>query len=85
MGLFETTNKKYLNSYNCVIGRDLIKILGIYPLFSERVMACNHIKVPMVDFRTMQRSSGRKEANMVYIDQEESPTIHLMSNRKLKY
>jgi hypothetical protein len=81
---FETKNKKYLNGYDCVIGRDLMKILGIDILFSEGMMTWDHIKVPMVDFMTFQNSKGQKEVNMLYTDQEESPAVHHMSNRATK-
>ena len=58
-----------------------MKILGIDLLFSEGMMTWDHLKVPMVDFRTVQKSSGHKEVNVLYTDQEESPAVHHMSNR----
>ena len=83
---YEVKSAKKLNGYDAVIGRDLMKILGIDLLFSEGMMTWDNVSVPMVDFNTLEKSlkNQSKEINVLYTDQEESPAVQQMSNRATK-
>ena len=52
---FETKSQKNLNCYDCIIGRDLVKTLGIHLIFSEGMMMWDDIRVPMADFNMVKK------------------------------
>ena len=83
---FKVKSSKKLNSYDAVISRDLMKILGIDLLFSEGMMTWDNVSVPMVDFNTLEKilKTQNKEINVLYTEQEESPAVQQMINRATK-
>ena len=68
---YETNSPKYLNGYDCVIGRDMMKTIGLDLLFSEGVMTWDDVRVPMKDFNAIKKTTKR-EANVLCTDLEGS-------------
>ena len=57
---YEAKNKACLNGYDCIIGQDLLKGIGMDLDFKSGHMTWDDVKVPMKDYALVQKNLTRE-------------------------